>query len=280
MKKFFINNGGQNIGPLDMESIFQKVSTSELKTTDHIYLGDKDEWIPISQHTEYAKYSNTQKLMENTKNTESPVSKIQVSETSVSADQVAAILPLSISGDEWFVLKGKDRHGPYLYSGMIKMLQQKILFEFDYIWHQGMASWMRIAEVADFQPEHIRTIIKSMSVIEASEIFFRRKHTRSPYECPVIIHDNSRVWKGHSIEVSDGGAGIIMENAMVLPGQNVYLHFKPGPHSKSFNVLCEVVSKRYVKGIKDKNTPLVYGIKFINIQKLHKEELKTVHAVA
>jgi hypothetical protein len=255
-KKFFVNNGGQNLGPFDLEMIFQKVSDEELKATDHIYLEDKDEWILICQHPEFK-----------------PIAKVEAP---------IAELPqeTGISNDEWFVLKGKNRYGPYPYAEMIKMLQDKIIFEFDYTWRQGLSNWLRLAEVEEFAADRVRTMIHELGKSSVAEVFSKRKHPRSSYECPVVIHDNTRVWKGKSIEVSEGGAGLIMENAMILPGQSVYLHFKPGPNSKPFNVLCEVVSKRYVKGIKDKNTPIVYGIKFINIQKQDKDELKTLSAAA
>ena len=32
-----------------------------------------------------------------------------------------------------------------------------------------------------------------------------------------------------------------------------------------FNAICEVVSKKYVDGVKDKNAPIRYGLKFKEI---------------
>lgn len=56
-----------------------------------------------------------------------------------------------------------------------------------------------------------------------------------------------------------------MENAMVVPGQTLYLHFKPGDGVPPFNAICEVVSKQYVEGVKEKNAPIRYGLKFTSI---------------
>src|SRR5262245_4211016 len=52
-KKFFVNNGGQNLGPFDLETIIKKVSESELKATDFIYLEDRDDWVLICQLQEF-----------------------------------------------------------------------------------------------------------------------------------------------------------------------------------------------------------------------------------
>src|SRR5579863_5244605 len=102
-----------------------------------------------------------------------------------------------------------------------------------------MESWKLIAELPDFAPEKIREMLDKNQKTQA-QIFHRRRFRRFNYECPVIAHDNAQVWKGKTVELSEGGAGVVMENAMLLPGQNVYLHFKPGDSSKPFNVLCEI----------------------------------------
>ncbi len=129
---------------------------------------------------------------------------------------------------------------------MIRMLQEKSVFEFDFVWCQGLEAWKRIAEIPAFYADAIRKVFDNTKANDT--LFFRRHHPRNRYECEIIVHDNNRVWKGKAVELSEGGAGVIIENAMILPGQNIYLHFKPGIITKPFNVLCEVVSKRYMKG--------------------------------
>src|SRR4051812_7990935 len=55
VKKFFVNNGGQNLGPFSLEAIFEKVTQGEFQATDHIYLDERDDWILICQHPEFLK---------------------------------------------------------------------------------------------------------------------------------------------------------------------------------------------------------------------------------
>lgn len=74
-----------------------------------------------------------------------------------------------------------------------------------------------------------------------------------------------------------------MENAMVVPGQTLYLHFKPGDGVPPFNATCEVVSKQYVEGVKDKKTPIRYGLKFTTISSSAQnvlQEYSKAHEVA
>src|SRR5688572_18152546 len=54
-KKFFVNNGGQNVGPFPLEDILEKVAQGKFQATDHIYLDDRDDWILICQHPEFLK---------------------------------------------------------------------------------------------------------------------------------------------------------------------------------------------------------------------------------
>jgi hypothetical protein len=177
--------------------------------------------------------------------------------------------------DEWYVLKGRNRYGPFPYLDLLRMLQEKAVFEFDYVWRSGLDTWRRIAELENFSTDKVREILTQTEKTD-TQVFFRRRHARADFKCGLLVHDNNRVWKGHTVQVSEGGAGVIMENAMMLPGQNVYLHFKPSTNTKPFNALCEIVSKRYVKGVREQDAPLYYGLKFINIHKTDRDALKDV----
>jgi hypothetical protein len=253
--KYFVSHDGKNLGPFEAQAISDKISSGELTNSDYIYLDATSEWIPISQHSDFKHEEDK----ENNENKSGP--------------------SLKPDSHQWYVLKGKNRYGPFIFLDLIRMLQEKSLFEFDYIWHDGLETWKRLAEVEDFHPTKIKALLKEEDV-ENSQLFHRRRHLRFKYECPLVAHDNAQVWRGKTVELSEGGAGIVMDNAMILPGQNVYVHFKPGPTSKPFNVLCEIVSKKYSSSIKDRSSSVVYGVKFINIHKQDSEEIKTLKVAA
>lgn len=161
--------------------------------------------------------------------------------------------------DQWFILKGESRFGPYTFEEVVRMLQDKSIFEFDFAWAAKMDSWKRLAEIGDFSAENIRHF---------DHLFIKRAHKRKKFEGLALVHDNQNLWKGQGIELSDGGAGIIMNNSMLLPGQTVFVHFKPLENMPPFNAICEIVSKKYAGAARDTNTEVQYGLKFksLNVQ--------------
>src|SRR5690606_16669920 len=90
---------------------------------------------------------------------------------------------------EWYVLKGENKFGPFSYTDVVKMLQQGVVFEFDFAWHSGLTNWERIAELPAFAKENIRKL-KDTLMPEISEVFFRRRHRRVKYGGTILIHDN------------------------------------------------------------------------------------------
>ncbi len=244
---YYVSHEGKEEGPMDLLQIAEQVKAGHFAASDYLFDESKQDWVLLME------YSPLNEYFKDTKPEAPPKSQPQAT--------AAATTPTQ---EEWYILKWDNRYGPFTFLDVVKMLQDKSIFEFDYVWKPSFESWQRVAEVAEFNPDKIRGL-KDSVMPELSEVFFRRRHVRTKYNGSIIVHDNITVWKGESIEVSEGGAGIVMHNALVLPGQKIFLHFKPGDGVPPFNATCEVVSKQYVKGIKNKDAPVGYGIKFIEI---------------
>lgn len=245
--QYYVYINGQQQGPFNVKEVEQKLKGGEMAPSDFIYVETKSDWIAVVDFeplTEIAKKSSPK--------IEKPTKKEVVSANDGAAD------------GEWYTLKGENRYGPFSFTDVIRMLQEKSLFEYEYVWRTGMATWQRVAEVEEFKAEKIRDF-KNSGEKGVSELFFRRRHKRAKFDGSIIIHDNKQVWKGNSIEISAGGAGLVIENSMIVPGQTLFLHFKPGEGVPPFNAVCEVVSKRFLKGIKHKEQSIHYGVKFTNI---------------
>lgn len=177
---------------------------------------------------------------------------------------------------EWYILREGNNYGPYSYVEVIQMLQVKNLFEYDFIWQPGFAAWKRVAEVSEFAAEKIKDLLHSQDPA-VSEVFFRRRHARAKYGCSLIVHDNKSVHKGRSVEISVGGAGIIVFSHHLQPGQSLFLHFQPGDGVPPFNAIAMIVSKQFVKsGSVQEVTSLQvrYGIKFTSISQNIRESIK------
>jgi c-di-GMP-binding flagellar brake protein YcgR len=76
------------------------------------------------------------------------------------------------------------------------------------------------------------------------------------------------LWKGEGFEISKGGVGVSMANSVVVPGQQVFVHFKKHENYPAFNAVCEVVSKKFVND----NSPVQYGLRFLSVSQEVQEE--------
>ncbi len=161
---------------------------------------------------------------------------------------------------EWYVLKGEHRFGPFGYVDLVRMLQEKVLYGFDFAWHGGLTGWKRISDIGDFQESAIRILIAERKVTRG--IFVERRHPRFPHHGPLIVHDQNSWWRGQATEISAGGVGLVMENSMIVPGDQINLHFKPFEQFPSFNATGEVVNKLFSQDIKSTSVPVRYGVRF------------------
>lgn len=282
--RYQIATGDKSGAPLKINQIVEMLLKKELSPADSICEVGKSDWLPIVEIDEVmellkSNLKSNKKSHSNSKTPNTPTKHLNTEAHDNNVDN--NLRPSDFSAlsknpmlTEWYILKGENKFGPFQYTEVIKMLQEKIVFEFDYVWKNGMQAWTRLAEVHDFKPEHIKKLQESL-MPEIKNVFFRRKHPRIPFENEVVVHDNNHFWTGQVIELSQGGAGVIMENSLILPGQQLYVHFKSNSKLVAFNSICEVVSKKYIDGIKRKESPICYGLKFINISEETFEALQS-----
>ena len=280
--KFYVSHETQQMGPYSVDEIVAFVQSGTLSPLDYIYDESMADWILFMDHP--ALSDRVRALKPKTppktdpKDDESVKHKNEVSKKVVNHSSVDAEI-IKKFDHEWFVLKGENKFGPFSYVDVVKMLQQGVVYEFDFAWYEGMQGWTRVADLPAFSHEQLK-LLKHSAVPEINDVFFRRRYKRVKYGGTILVHDNAKVWKGHAVEISQGGAGVIMENALILPGQELYLHFKPGDGVPPFNAVCEVVSKQYVSGVANTGTPIKYGLKFKAIsaetEKVIKEYTKGV----
>ncbi len=235
--KHFVHQSGQQKGPWTFDEILKEIEASRLQWTDYLFDEQKKDWVLL---LDYGPLSERFQFWSNQKAT-------------------STLLPDGALDEEWFVLKGENKYGPFAFLDMVKMLQDKKLFEFDYIWTKKLAAWSRVADCADFQPEKIKAL-RDAGKAKAPEVFFRRRHARAMYRASILLHNNTEVWKGRSLEVSPGGAALIIPSVAIKVGDSLFLHFKAGDGVPPFNATCTIVSKKELRG-----NEVRYGVKFTSI---------------
>lgn len=270
---YFVSHGEQNLGPWTTEEIVRRLASGEIQATDFIFEDDRGDWIPLMEcqsliQTLKAKRPTKAPPMaqkvEQPKMTETPNPLQKAKET------------IELPGDEkteWFVQKATHRFGPLTYSGVIRALQEKMIYEFDHIWREGMERWLRIAEVEQFTAECIKQMAEQMKD-DQKKVFMMRKHLRHSFDCEIMVNDNKTVWMGQAFQGSAGGSGMIIRNATLAPGQIINVHFAGNETLPPFNAVCEIVSKKFIREVKFPRTPVPYGVKFIKMDPAVEELVK------
>lgn len=164
----------------------------------------------------------------------------------------------------WFLKKHNSDYGPFSKLEIIQMLQEKVIVTEDLIKStKDKAEWQVLANVPEFKIEKIRSLQKTLPT-ESTGVFFKRQHTRKQYGCQLIIHNHKSVYSGESVEISAGGAGLLLNSDQIQNGQVLLIHFQPGGGVPPFNAVCKVVSKLPSKEQHD-DTFTKYGVTFTSI---------------
>lgn len=282
--EFFVNKGETQLGPWTMQELAARVASGEVVVTDFVFDESQNDWVALFQCAAFQAHMQSQKPKAAPPKRSQPhaeAAPVQQTQTpdedktvvlaAVPETQTARTTPVQtlsesqLTGEptEWYVQKGQHRYGPFAHSGVIRALQEKTVYEFDLCWKAGMSEWVRIAQCADFSPEKIREL--SSQSKSAQGVFTQRQHIRIPFESEVLVHDNRSVWLGRAFEGSAGGSGLVIENATLVPGQTVLLHFAEREDLPAFNALCEIVSKKYVEDVRDAKSPVSYSVRFVKL---------------
>lgn len=260
--KYLVSHQGQESGPFTVGEIVEQVRTKKLELFDYIYDEAANDWVLLMEHKQVA-----QALKSNKPSRPPEIKASPKSEAVTHAVRAETTERNEHAIVEWFVLKGENRFGPFAYADVVRMLQQKIVFPFDFIWHAGMNDWRRVTELTEFSEATMRALVQQGGL---DGVFMKRQFKRHSFAGRVIIHDNFKVWTGEGFEISQGGVGIRLVNALIVPGQQVTVHFNGQGQWPAFNALCEVVSKKFV----NEKAPTEYGLRFISMSQDVQDEFK------
>ena len=182
------------------------------------------------------------------------------------------------TSNEWHLLKGEHQYGPYTYESMVQMKQNNLLFDFDFVWSPHLEQWTMVSDLAEFSMDRMSRLIEKSP---DSEAFNRRAHSRIMVSIPCMVHDETRLWKGQVENLSEGGALILIENPLFLPGDIFTVHMRAqGPMQSPFNCTAQVLNKRLVKTKIHHDTALHYAVKFLNLTSLGQTEVLRVVGAA
>jgi hypothetical protein len=247
-QKFYFSKDGKQMGPWTHSEGLQQIDAGHVAWSDYVYDESQAEWILISEHKSFAQAFSGEK---------------RVPRLNKEAEKT------EVSNKDWYVLKDENRYGPFSYLEIVKLLQEKNLFIYDFIWNKDLPNWTKISDCEQFATDKIKQLHASQAPY-VDEVFFQRRHARAKYASSVIVHNNKLLWKGRSLELSEGGAGLLIESTKIEPGQTIFLHFKVGEDVPPFNAVCTVISKQILPS----GHEVKYGVKFTSISRDVQEAIK------
>lgn len=270
-----VSRNGETLGPWTVEVIARKLAAGDVAITDFAWDASKNDWVSLMEFGELKAFLQTRKPAA------PPQKSASVKETAVKAEVVQAqksnVVSASMSEDDaiqWYVTRGQQKFGPFNFFGVVKALQDKSIFEFDYIWKEGMQGWVRLAEHEKFAADSIRSLLQSLEAKKThGEVFAQRRHSRIALENDVLINDNTSVSPGRMVEASAGGTGLIINNSTLIPGQLVQIHFASIEGLPAFNAVGEIVSKKFTRNARDSRAPIHYGVRFVKMDSSAEERI-------
>lgn len=259
-KQYYLSSNGTQHGPFIHETVIQKIETHEHQWTDYVFDEEVGDWMLLLEHPAFSSMLAAKP----------PVAPPR----RPPEDEKVVKLSGMMKDKEWFILKEGNNYGPFCQLEIIQMLQEKSLFEYDYIFHSKLNAWKCVAEIEDFSAENIRKV-KELGDADVAEVFFRRRHARASYGASLIVHNNLKVFRGQALEISAGGAGVLINSAELQPGQSLFLHFQPGEGVPPFNAVCQIVSKQFVRDAPNAQEPVKYGVKFTTLSQSVRDSIKS-----
>jgi hypothetical protein len=130
MSFFYVTHQGEQLGPYSKDQISDLLQSKKLNWSDYLFDETTENWIHVMEHaafTEAFNQSFTDPLYQRPQQTELRIDEFKKR--------------------QWFVLKENVNYGPFMTVELIQMLQGKTLFEFDFIWKQGLDSWKKLSDV-------------------------------------------------------------------------------------------------------------------------------------
>lgn len=174
---------------------------------------------------------------------------------------------------EWYILRGEMKYGPYEYSALLHMIQKGELYDYNYVWAPHMESWSMLGDLQEFSKDRLARLIQTQDHLSGA--FIKRGSPRLDVDLDVYGHNEINFFDGKCLSISDNGALLLMNDPLLLPGQQVVIHFRAGEKNpQGFNVVAEVVRKNFTKQRLNVKSGLHYAVRFLQVQKSGQEQIQ------
>ncbi|MBS1970584.1 MAG: DUF4339 domain-containing protein [Bdellovibrionales bacterium] len=182
----------------------------------------------------------------------------------------------NFSHHEWYILRGEMKYGPYEYSALIHMIQTGELYDYNYVWAPHMESWMLLGDINEFSKDRLARLIQTQDHLSGA--FIKRGSPRIDVDIDIYAHNNANFFDGKCTSISDNGALLLLNDPLLLPGQEIVIHFRGNGSNNptGFNVKAEVIRKNFTKQRINVKSGLHYAVRFLQVQKSGQDQIKNM----
>jgi len=176
---------------------------------------------------------------------------------------------------DWYILRGEMKYGPYEYSALIHMIQTGELYDYNYVWAPHMESWTLLGDINEFSKDRLARLIQTQDHLSGA--FIKRGSPRVDVDIEVYAHNGSNFFDGQCLSISENGALVLLNDPLLLPGQEVVIHFRNDKNiTTGFNAKTEVIRKNFTKQRINVKSGLHYAVRFLQVQKSGQDQIKNL----
>lgn len=177
------------------------------------------------------------------------------------------------SKDNWYILNGNLKVGPYDYKKMINMIQKNELMDYNYVWAPHLPKWSQVYSLPEFSKDRFLLLQNSP---EFKDAFIIRKNARVQNQIEIMGHNHVRFFDGVLTSISQEGGLFLINTPLVQIGDKIKLHLKTkSTADRSFNVEGVIKRKNFSRERLNSKSGLYYVINFVDLDPAGLDQIKT-----
>jgi hypothetical protein len=238
VKTYLVEKSNQLLELLSVKEISRRLEAGELNPALRMYDDAHGGWIRFFDHPNFQKKSEVEK----------PKPRLQL---------------VPATPQEWYYLQGQTPIGAFSYMEMIGLLQRKQITLSSSVWRRGQPNWAEASSLEEFQSAIVQQL-RQTTIPGLDGYFARRQFKRFPYAAKFILHNEDKLWRAISFELSMGGIGLLANTDVLGIGQEVFIHKTSRGAEVDINAVACVRSK-FTQGMQLGQAK--YGLEFVDISK-------------
>ncbi|MBC7457299.1 MAG: DUF4339 domain-containing protein [Bdellovibrionaceae bacterium] len=177
------------------------------------------------------------------------------------------------SKDNWYILHGNQKSGPYDYKKIINMIQKNEIMDYSYVWAPHLPKWSQVYSLKEFSKDRFMLL---RSHPDYQDAFLQRKNPRIQTQVEILGHNNIRFFDGTLTSISAEGGLCLINTPLVQVGDKIKIHLKSKSKDESpFNVEGVIIRKNFSQDRLNSKSGLYYVVSFSDLEPAGLDQIKS-----